>query len=89
MKKKAGGYKLMNEGTIKAVHDSDVQELLTSLGEWGAFSTGQCQCAFCGDVVSDENFGAIFPDNNSVGYACNKSVCMRELTMRGHSDGEH
>lgn len=69
----------MNEEIIKAVHDDDIDELLTSLEVYESFSRGEVTCAFCNEVMTKDNLSSIFPLENKVAFCCDKPECIAKL----------
>lgn len=73
----------MKRKPIKAVHSADLQNFLTSLGIWDDIQNGRMTCAVCGDVITIDNFQAVFPEEGKIRAICNKPDCMAALTKAG------
>lgn len=79
--------KLRNE-EINAVHDDDLESLLSSLGLIHDIRTGDARCKFCRDVVDLDSIQAILPDSGMISIVCNKGPCIRKfLDYSGENDG--
>ena len=68
---------------MKAIYDSDLQELLQNLGILDKLIAGELSCAVCGCPVDLDNLGAIFPLENDIGVSCDNNRCLRKITTRG------
>ena len=66
-------------GSLDAVHDDDLEQLLEDLGELGRFERGDAKCAFCRDVITRANLHVIFPGGGQVKYSCDRPVCVIKL----------
>jgi len=69
--------------TVKAVYDSDLQELLRNLGILDKLIAGELSCAVCGCSVDLDNLGTIFPLENDISVSCDNERCVRTITTRG------
>lgn len=67
---------------VRAVYDDDLMVLLDRLGIMGDFKGGRLKCFACGDVLTSENFHAVFPDSGQVKGTCSKSNCVVALIER-------
>lgn len=67
---------------VKAVHDSDLENLLKSLGMLDGFVAGKFKCAVCGCPVDLDNLGSIFPQDGEIGVSCDNSKCVRVVTIQ-------
>jgi len=65
----------MSEKEIQAVYDEDLSKLLTDLGLKEDFDSGKIKCAFCGDIITLENFFSIFSDGEKIKFSCKKEDC--------------
>lgn len=73
----------MKDSHLKAVHDDDLESLLSSLGYFERVSHGECQCAFCGTVITLENLGAIVPQNGEIVFSCDSTGCLQRMIEAG------
>lgn len=64
---------------IKAVYDSDLPELLNSLGVLEKVKNGKVNCVYCGDAVNLDNLEAVFLKNKEVKFICSKPICISKL----------
>ncbi len=80
---KKGDFCVMNDNQLKAVHDDDLETLLTSLGYIELVKSGNCKCIFCNDVINLESLGSIIPKDGEIQFSCNKIDCYNKLTKIG------
>ena len=73
----------MQNSSLKAVHDDDLESLLNSLGYLEKVHNGNCTCNFCGNTITIENLGAIFPLCGKVCFSCGDALCMKQLVEGG------
>lgn len=64
---------------IKAVHDSDLLEVLKSLGVLEDIENNKATCIFCRDLVSLETIEAIFQKEGRIKFICSKPECISKL----------
>lgn len=67
---------------LEAVHKQDIKALLENWGLFADFVAGKIKCRFCGDVMSEHNFGAIFPEDKQVLFVCSKLDCLAKLPAK-------
>ena len=67
---------------VKAVWDSDLEELLTGLGIYDDFTAGLVKCSVCGKTVGLDAFGSVTPRAGGMTTAtCDDTLCVREVTV--------
>ena len=76
----------MEESNIKKeelefVHDNDLLPVLEKLGLKDDFLSGKIRCAFCGEIITDENLHSFFEDNG-VKVSCSKEDCIKEVEKK-------
>jgi hypothetical protein len=72
---------LIKDGVIKAVHDSDLEQFLTSLEEWDDFKAGSRKCKWCDIIVIRDNLYSIFPvEQKEIAYCCSSPGCIATLS---------
>ncbi len=69
--------------TVKAIYDSDLDQLLTNLGMLDKLIAGELRCAVCGCQVDLDNLGTIFPNGDELRVSCDNPRCVRIITSRG------
>lgn len=74
---------IVNSGTLKAVHDNDLETFLDSLGILKKVSEGRIKCAMCGKPVNLENIQCVFPNEGSINVCCSSSGCYEKLISWG------
>lgn len=62
--------------TLKAVHDENLEELLSSLNLLSDLREGNLRCIHCDQPITLENLGAIIPLSDNLRVACNSSACL-------------
>ena len=76
----------MKDNSIKAVYDTDLVALLTSLGVIDDVNTGKLRCVFCGKTIQIDNIDGIIPHNNEVVFSCNAPKCRLKLISKEYPD---
>jgi len=71
----------MKKYKIPAVHDSDLQGVLTSAGLYSDYIKNKIKCKFCNDIITNENLCAIMPDSGSIKLICNKEECIKAMVL--------
>lgn len=64
---------------INLVHDSNLEELLRSLGILDDFKNGKKRCKFCKRVVNFSNLHSLFKESGDIKLVCNSPECIKEL----------
>ncbi len=72
-------FKRLQKSNIKAVHDSDLQDVLTSLGVFEKVSNGNATCTFCNTNVNLDNLEAVYKERGSIKFICSKDDCVSKL----------
>ena len=65
---------------VKAVWQSELEHLLSSLSILEPLLLGELTCAVCGRTVDLDNLGAIMPQEDRVLVLCDYVPCIRRLT---------
>lgn len=65
---------------VKAVWDSELEQLLGNLGILESLLLGELTCAHCGRTVDLDNLGAIIPQEDKVIIVCDYTPCIRALS---------
>jgi len=71
----------MEQETVKAVYDDDLEDVLRGLGVYGDFRQGKLRCAFCRDTITWANLHSLFPDSGAVKCTCSRPDCVKELLL--------
>ena len=66
---------------IKAVHEDDINQFLSSLGILNSICEGNFHCAICNKLINLDNFGAVYPQNNKIQVICDSLLCLNKITM--------
>lgn len=76
----------MKDNHLQAVHDDDLNALLSSLGVYEKVCDGQYACPFCKKKITFENLGAIIPINGKIAFSCNSQACLNSMVEAGGTD---
>jgi hypothetical protein len=60
---------------LKAVHDTDLENVLTRLGLLESLKEGKLQCGICGNVVTVDDLRCIYPDATKIKVCCGRPEC--------------
>lgn len=69
----------LKKSKIKAVHDSDLNSVLLSLGVLQKVQNGEAICEYCKGVVNLENLEAVFNKGGIIKFICSKPDCISKL----------
>lgn len=72
-------FNLTPKKTVHAVHDNDLEKVLSRLGLFNKFKNGELSCKFCHEGISIKNLHSFFPQSGSVKFACDDGECVRAL----------
>ena len=64
---------------VKAVHDSDLLEVLESLGVLKKIQNNQVKCVYCGELITLTNIEAVFRDKGEIKLICSKPECLSKI----------
>ena len=73
------GVDIVKDNTMQAVHDSDLVELLKSLGVYDGVTSGEYKCLFCHGKITLENIDSIMPCDGEVQFTCDNKDCHLKL----------
>lgn len=59
-----------------AVHDSDLEGLLSRLGLLSGLSESQYYCHACGETLTIANLGGLFKNDQGILLFCDKAHCV-------------
>ncbi len=65
--------------SIKAVYDSDLMNLVESLGIKDSIETGSYLCKFCATPITFENLQAIQKDGGELKFICSRLECFSKI----------
>ena len=66
---------------IRAVHDNEINGLLSSLGILDEVEKGEYRCARCGTFITIENLGAIYPEGETINFVCERLSCLGKVNL--------
>jgi len=61
---------------INAVHERDLNNLLTRLGVKEEFDSGKLNCKFCKKNINHENLYSILPESGGINFICDTPECI-------------
>lgn len=64
---------------LEAIHKQDLEALLQNLNLLEDFWAGKIRCQFCSEMITTENFGAIYSQNKKIVFSCSKLQCLAKL----------
>lgn len=70
---------LFKSTKVKMVYDSDLSNLVESLGIKTKIEDGAFFCRFCNTQITLENLGAIQKESDGLKFICTKLECLSKL----------
>jgi len=67
---------------VKAIHDTDLEEVLKKLKLYDRLLRGEFKCAICGCPLTLENLGGLYRENGEVKLACERIQCLVEAAVK-------
>ena len=64
---------------VKAVWNTELEPLLSSLGILEPLLSGELTCANCSRIIDLDNLGAIIPQQDKIVLACDYTPCIYAL----------
>jgi len=64
---------------VDAFHQSDLRPFLDGLGFLKKFDSNEIKCSFCREIIKEKNFGAVYPEENDIFFACSKLDCLAKI----------
>ena len=71
---------------VKAVHDNDLEQFLSSIGVLDQIKEGYHYCIVCNTQITLENLGAIFPKDNKINFVCDRPSCFVNLNQEDENE---
>ena len=71
----------MQREKVKAVHDDDLEQFLSSIGVLDQIKKGYHYCIVCNTQITLENLGAVFPKDNKINFVCDRPSCLANLNQ--------
>jgi hypothetical protein len=66
---------------LKAVHDDDLDQFLSSIGVLDQIKKGYYHCIVCNTQITLENLGAVFPKDNKINFLCDRLSCLDKMNL--------
>jgi len=66
---------------LKAVHDDDLEEFLSSIGVLEQIRKGCHRCNICDTPITIENLGAVYPEGDKINFLCERLSCLTEINL--------
>ncbi len=64
---------------VRAVYDSDLKNLIDSLGIAQEIESGKYNCKFCNAIITFENLQAIQKEGGELKFICTKLECFSKI----------
>jgi len=64
---------------VLAFHEQNLEEVLQRLELLDSFRNGKLRCSVCNRVLTKENFGCIYPEDNDIKVCCSNLKCLNEI----------
>jgi len=74
----------VDKETIRAIHPSDLPQVLASLGILENLKAGKVSCSICGDPLTLESFRAVVKIQGQLRFGCRKEGCSQALATLPH-----
>lgn len=69
----------MKKKEITAIHEQDLEIILKKLSLLDDFNSKRLKCNFCKRIITKDNFGCIYPENNQIKFCCSDLVCYKKI----------
>lgn len=66
---------------LKAVHEDDLEQFLSSIGVLDQIKNGLHRCIVCNTQITLENLGAVYPKGNKINLVCERLLCLTEMNL--------
>ena len=73
---------------IRAVHDNEVKELLSTMGLSYGVEHGEYRCIHCGEIINIRNLGALYPEGETINLVCDRLSCLGKVNLYGEGENE-
>lgn len=70
----------MKKIKIQAVHEHDLDKILSDLGLLEDLEKNILKCYFCGCEINRENFNCLFPYENNIRICCSNLECYLKVS---------
>lgn len=64
---------------VKAVHERDLDNLLTKISKKDDFDAGNIKCKFCKTVINNDNLYSLFSESGAIQFICDNPQCIEEF----------
>ena len=72
----------MKREKINAVHQHDLDRLLTSLGIYDQLIERKLRCSICGTTITKENFLCVYSHEGELQVCCERLECYQEVLKK-------
>lgn len=73
---------------LRAVHDKDLEEFLSSIGVLDQIRDGYCYCSVCNTPITIENLSAVYPKNDKINFVCENLSCLVKINLTKEDKNE-
>jgi len=70
------------EKEILAFHEQNLEEVLQRLELFDDFRNRKLRCSVCNRILTKENFGCIYPEDNDIKVCCSNLKCLNEIRKK-------
>lgn len=71
----------MKKKKIKAIHDTDLVQVLKDLGVYNDILSNKKKCTFCRCVIDLNNLQGLFPASGDIKFICSEKECLRKANI--------
>ncbi|MBM2819864.1 MAG: hypothetical protein HW410_1546 [Nitrosarchaeum sp.] len=73
---------IIEKKEIKAVHMTDLADLLKKFDQLEDFTNGNIKCEICSDILINTNIGSLKLKNERLIFSCNKPACFNKMVKK-------
>jgi hypothetical protein len=66
---------------LRAVHNDDLEEFLSSIGVLDEVRKGCKHCMVCDTRITIANLGAVYPRDEKINFVCDNLSCLSKLNI--------
>jgi len=69
----------MDKKEILTFHEQNLEEILSKLELLDRFKNRELRCSICNKIITKENFGCIYPENDGIKVCCSDLKCLNAV----------
>ena len=66
---------------LRAVHDNDLQQFLSSIGVLDEIRERRHLCSICHTPINIDNLGGVYPEDDKINFVCESLSCLTEMNL--------